>query len=450
MSRRNIRKFSPAFAIVLFLGEVYHRFYYRKFKVLNREKVPDKSPVIFIINHQNALMDALALIFAARRQIVFMARADIFRKKFIASLLYFIKILPVYRIRDGFRSVDQNREVFEEVVAVLDYKNPVAILPEGNHLGEKRLRLPLRKGAARIALQAEAANQFRLGLQVVPVGLDYTNYYNAGSDLLVVFGDPVMAKAYSDLYQTNPALAINQFTDDMADALRKVMIDIQPAGHYNTIHEAIKMYSAAILKEKGLKPSLKNSFITQKELAEKFAHRAGSSEPEMLALESKLASYKDLLDKNRIRDRQVAAKNIGLPGFVLKALLLLILFPVHIVGMALNYIPYYLPVYLSRNIKDLHFLSSVRFGAGFFTFGIWYLIMLIISFFIFENKILIPAFMVSLPFAGIFSFYYYRQMKKFQAEMRWLKIRFRRPMEYKGLLKIRGEIIEMIRNLVNV
>jgi len=287
-------------------------------------------------------------------------------------------------------------------------------------------------------------------LQVVPVGLDYTNYYNAGSDLLVVFGDPVMAKAYSDLYQTNPALAINQFTDDMADALRKVMIDIQPAGHYNTIHEAIKMYSAAILKEKGLKPSLKNSFITQKELAEKFAHRAGSSEPEMLALESKLASYKDLLDKNRIRDRQVAAKNIGLPGFVLKALLLLILFPVHIVGMALNYIPYYLPVYLSRNIKDLHFLSSVRFGAGFFTFGIWYLIMLIISFFIFENKILIPAFMVSLPFAGIFSFYYYRQMKKFQAEMRWLKIRFRRPMEYKGLLKIRGEIIEMIRNLVNV
>ena len=135
MSRKNIKRFSPGFAIVLWIGSLFHRCYYRKFTVLNRHVLPRKQPVIFAANHQNAFMDPLAIIFAARRQIVFMARADIFKKKWIARLLYFIKILPVYRIRDGFFSVDQNKEVFKEITAVLSAGKPAALFPEGDFIG---------------------------------------------------------------------------------------------------------------------------------------------------------------------------------------------------------------------------------------------------------------------------------------------------------------------------
>ncbi len=137
-----------------------------------------------------------------------MARADIFRKKSTARILYFLKILPVFRIRDGFHSVDQNKEIFKEVISVLEHNRPFCILPEGNHFGEKRLR-PLQKGAARMALLAEEANDFKLGLSIVPVGLDYSNYFNAGSDLLVTFGDPIPVERYHELYIQNPLLAIS-------------------------------------------------------------------------------------------------------------------------------------------------------------------------------------------------------------------------------------------------
>ena len=57
-------------------------------------------------------MDALAVLFTHNGQPVFLARADIFKKKMIAAILYFLKILPVYRIRDGFSSLKANDEIF--------------------------------------------------------------------------------------------------------------------------------------------------------------------------------------------------------------------------------------------------------------------------------------------------------------------------------------------------
>jgi hypothetical protein len=46
---------------------------------------------------------ALAILFLFRdyRQLVFVARGDIFRRMFIAKLLRFIKIMPAFRSMDG-------------------------------------------------------------------------------------------------------------------------------------------------------------------------------------------------------------------------------------------------------------------------------------------------------------------------------------------------------------
>ena len=90
---------------------------------------------------------------------VFLARADIFKKKFIAAILYFLKILPVYRIRDGFSSLKGNDEIFTKTIDVLKNKNGLVILPEGDHSGFRRLR-QLKKGICRVAFQSDEATDF--------------------------------------------------------------------------------------------------------------------------------------------------------------------------------------------------------------------------------------------------------------------------------------------------
>jgi len=65
MSRKNISKFSLGYEIFHWVASFYHHLYYRKFTVKFRNKIPVNKPVIFAANHQNALMDALAIIFSS-------------------------------------------------------------------------------------------------------------------------------------------------------------------------------------------------------------------------------------------------------------------------------------------------------------------------------------------------------------------------------------------------
>jgi 1-acyl-sn-glycerol-3-phosphate acyltransferase len=113
-------------------------------------------------------MDALAVLFTHKGQPIFLARADIFKSKFIASLLFFLKILPVYRLRDGFDNVKSNDIIFNKTIDVLRNKNGLVILPEGSHEGVRRLR-QLKKGICRIAFQADEATGFNLNIKIIPV-----------------------------------------------------------------------------------------------------------------------------------------------------------------------------------------------------------------------------------------------------------------------------------------
>jgi 1-acyl-sn-glycerol-3-phosphate acyltransferase len=448
MSRKNIRKFSWSYELVRKLTVLYHRAYYRKLKVMHREKIPAGKPVIFIFNHQNALMDALSVVYTFRSQCVFMARADIFRKKMAAALLFFLKILPAYRIRDGFHSVDQNKKVFKEVISVLENNNPVALFPEGSHLGEKRLR-PFKKGAARLALLAEEANGFNLGLSIVPVGIDYSNYYHAGSDLLVTVGDPVSAAAYRDQYLQNPVQAINNLTNDLAAALNKVVINITTEEHYQVIRDAIAIIGPAELKKQHLKPSLHNSFKIKKELSEKITHNINQKEKQLSALKEGIDNYRNELKNHKIRDLQISNPISNPVSSFIKSIIFLLLLPIHLYGMILNYLPYGLPIYLARNIKDPHFISSVRFVYGMLFFFFWYLLLIILSFIIFNPVLLSLAFIISLPLTGIFSFYYYRNLLRMRADFRWMSIKYRKRADYESVINKREQIISTIEELIS-
>jgi 1-acyl-sn-glycerol-3-phosphate acyltransferase len=448
MSRRNIRKFSPGFWLLLSASSIFHRLYYRKFIVKFRSNIPKNTPVIFAANHQNAFLDAVAIIFSTRSQIVFMARADIFKKKLIAGLLYFIKILPVYRIRDGFHSVDQNKEVFKEVISVLGNNNPTALFPEGSHLGEKRLR-PFKKGAARLAMLAEEEIGDKHDVMIVPVGIDYSNYYHAGSDLLIVFGEPMSAAAYKDQFAENPAQALINFTDDIYTELNKVVINIDHEKHYKTLKEAIDLYCPVEINKQKLQPSLWNKFLIKRDLVKKILTGIDEKEPLVNDLKQEINSYNRILKAHKIRDHQIAHPLRNSASLILKSCLALILFPVHLYGMVLNYLPYRLPVYLGRNIKDPHFIGSVHFSAGLLFFLVYYPVIYIISFFIFSNVLLWLIFLISVPLTGIVAFYNYKFIQKLKAEFRWMMMKYRNRKVYEQLIVIRENIVIKIEELLS-
>jgi 1-acyl-sn-glycerol-3-phosphate acyltransferase len=435
------------YLLVQILGTILFHLYYKRFQVIGRRKVPRGVPIIYAINHQNALMDALAIVFGTMRQVVFLARADIFKKKFVASLLYFLKILPIYRIRDGLRAVDQNQEVFDETIRILQYGRPMGILPEGNHQGMKRLR-PLTKGAARLAMLAEESSGFKMGLKIVPVGLDYSNYFNAGSNLLVVFGEPINAADYEELYRQNPPQALVKLTEDLRPAMLKVMIHVESTEYYDAIMLATEIGLEKELKSLRQRPTLYNKFLARKGMMEKLDEQVKLGNTLMDELRDKTADYSSSLERYRLRDRVVAGKGPLIAGFVLKALAMLLLLPIHLYGMILNYLPYALPIRLAANIKDRHFLGSVRFTAGFLFFIIWYLLILIALCFIPAGFILKLLFFLSIPLTGILSFHYYRHLLKMAGKLRWIKLKSRNRLEFDRISGLRKSISGLLDELL--
>ena len=99
-----------------YVGFSHDTVFYHKIDIIGKENVPQKGKPVFVFsNHQNALMDAMALLnmFKDGRQPVFIARGDIFKKDAVAKICRFLKIMPTFRTRDGGRSdIMQNNVTF--------------------------------------------------------------------------------------------------------------------------------------------------------------------------------------------------------------------------------------------------------------------------------------------------------------------------------------------------
>ena len=86
--------------------------YYQKIKVVGSENIPKKGPVLFLSNHQNALMDVLLFATQCERKSWFIARSDIFKGSVLNSLFGFLQMLPIYRLRDGKGQFAQKSSYF--------------------------------------------------------------------------------------------------------------------------------------------------------------------------------------------------------------------------------------------------------------------------------------------------------------------------------------------------
>lgn len=194
--------------------------FYRHIRVSGTEKIP-AGAVLFTANHQNAFMDALLMVCSSGRYTHFLARADIFRNRWARALLQLINLIPIYRLRDGWQSLAQNRETFELCTSILAKQEPVVIFPEGNHGSARRLR-PLSKGFTRVAFETLRSYP-ALPLYIVPVGLNYTAPQYARSAVHVIYGAPLLANPFFEMGETRGA---HELREALSAALKKLITHV--------------------------------------------------------------------------------------------------------------------------------------------------------------------------------------------------------------------------------
>ena len=175
---------------------------YRATQVTGLHHIPDDGAVILVANHCNTLMDALVVLRARGMEItVFGARADLYNNPTIAKVVRFLKILPMVRERDGLRNVVKNFDTMDQVSDIIEDGVKFCFYPEGTHRPKHSL-LPIRKGLTRFVMAADEKLPEGMPIYMVPVGIEYGDYFRFHSTSLVTFGKPVelrsMVRAVED------------------------------------------------------------------------------------------------------------------------------------------------------------------------------------------------------------------------------------------------------------
>ena len=263
---RSIQDNNLLYNILSPLVQFATRCHYHHFVVRGRENLPTDGAYIIAPCHQQALMEPLAVLCVAPKAPVFLARADIFRKPTIRAILTFLRILPVYRIRDGQESLGKNQEIFDRCREVLLDGYPLCLMAEGRH-NDRHALLPLRKGMFRIAGETQLAMGER-PLYIVPTGIDFDDYERPYSNVVVNIGKPIPVQPFMATYRDNEPVALNQMRDALAAALSPLMLDIRDGERYDEIWTLCNTLNKAYRRREGLRNTAWNRFLMRQKIAQ--------------------------------------------------------------------------------------------------------------------------------------------------------------------------------------
>ncbi len=193
--------------------------------------MPIGKPMVIVMNHQNSFLDAFIVVTKFSMFAHFMTNAMVFKNPILGGFLRSLNLIPIYRVRDGFRAVEKNKEIFELTSGYLKRGDQIFVFPEANHNLKRRLR-PLSKGFSRMIFSTMEKYDWDLDLQVVPVTVNYGDHRNSMQPVKVVIRDPIPVKKYEAICKENEREAPKKIKEDVHDALIHHMVHVPNVDDY--------------------------------------------------------------------------------------------------------------------------------------------------------------------------------------------------------------------------
>ena len=347
--------------------------FYKRVVVRKHFPIPKDKPLVYCSNHQNAFLDALIIAVITKTQPASLVRADVFKNPIAKKILNAMKMLPVFRMRDGFNSLSNNDGIFATVRDLLQHKGSIIIFPEGNHGERKQLR-PLKKGVGRIVLSTLDTTPELDDIEIVPIGLEYSYYENFRSSVMVEIGKPISVKQFLEQYRENEPKGLLSFNSELKNQISALMLDIRFKDEYFIVHDFINDH---ILK----KHTTSLDFTMRFELARKIIQELNTWEAENVTRENLENWWKQHPEWEE------------LTAFPKRNWFKLITF--------FCVIPWIIPYFIAHSIatkvtNDSQFISSLKMAIGMILVPIWFLIILITTSFFVGSIDLLYVLMASL------------------------------------------------------
>ena len=421
---------------------------HKKITIIGLSRIPKNKPIIFAPNHQNALMDPLAILCTNYTQPVWLARADIFKLKATRPILRFLKIMPVYRIRDGKENLGENEKIFSLAIEVLEHKKQLALFPEAAHSGRRQM-LAHKKAIPRIAFLAEEKNDFNLDLQIVPVGIYYSHYWHFNRELILHYGEPIPVKKYQEDYLLNSHQATMALRNEIAKQVEKLTINIKSKAHYDNYELIRELIGPAFARNnKQFRSHTKNRFFNDQKLIQKLEAKEHQQTDLFHQLHHKLDQLRQSLNEIKIEVQELDKKKIKPLALLGKSMFSILLLPVILIGFLLHVFPFILPRhYAQKKIKDPTFYSTFQFVVGLVTYFLLCVILSLISLFYISNLVWIILLLVTFLLLGKLSYIALCYIQDLISNYRLFIYKRQHKSEFENLFQTKNELKQQLLDL---
>ncbi|PYN83802.1 MAG: hypothetical protein DMD96_00830 [Candidatus Rokuibacteriota bacterium] len=204
--------------------------FYRRIDVVGRERIPPSGGVIVAANHHNSVVDAMLIIATVSRTVTVLANAPLFRHPLVGPPLRMLGAVPVNRRLEAGDDPRKNEAMFAAAIEALRAGGVILIFPEGRTQPQPIL-LPLRTGAARLALGAERAAGGPCPVTLLPVGIafhDPGTFRSASVQLTI--GTPMATADLAVAHRERPEEAVRAITARLTKSIAARIVEAED--HY--------------------------------------------------------------------------------------------------------------------------------------------------------------------------------------------------------------------------
>ena len=418
------------FKHVLQLG---FRFYFKHIHFGNSHRVPKNQPVIFAANHPSAFMDPILVAVNLPGFVHYLVRGDMFKKPIARWFFGLVRMIPVYRIDEGFENLHRNNATQDRVAQLLKAREKVMIFAEGYSHTDRSV-LKLKKGMARMALNDELPE-----LVIIPVGISYSKTGTFRQSVYVDFGEPIPVKEFQKTYQDAPAKTVASLNEKAYNGLHKSVLTISHPQCAPLLELHFEMYrNSSGLKRFPVIVRNDKELMALQNLSDKFCEMKGQSESTYEKLEKQTYQYFESLKNIQVDEKFLSGTyKTGWVDYFIAA----VGFPFFLAGIIISYPPARISKYLAdKMVKRLDFYDSVMGVLG-GVICLFYLLFITLFCIVYSGNFSFLALLVLIPITSFFSLVYLEKARDYLNHNIFKKHLSSNPEAIQSLIHLRKELL---------
>ena len=332
--------------------------YFKKVEIDGLENIPFNEPNLLIANHPSAFKDPILIGANLSSPIFFLAAEEFMGGQIMTKFLQNkLNMIPIYRPSNRPDEIHKNNDSFDKCYEALNESKSILIFAEGHSETQSWLD-PLKTGSARIAI--ESLNRFPnlKKVNIIPVGLNYSNPHQFRSTLYLKIGEIIKVTR-------NQKNNKNNLTSLAYENLKQSVngLDKDEAYWQSVLVQIVKIR---------LDRSLKEEYLLISRLISELKIRKDTS----LKIKYKISLLDlELTKKDKTINEFIKSKTSIKINYLTTLLLMISFIP----GFIVNFIPIIIVVFIVKNKQFKYsFEGSMYFAFGTLSILLWNLLIVVV------------------------------------------------------------------------